>query len=175
MFQRNNRIWKLGFVYIKSNFASHQTKRVFMDWKFITKHLSPNILRMEHYYSSKSGEKERKKLFKIHLTTKSNYFLQLFGGRIWRQQCNWGFKSDTIADMFILIFVCARIKNNTQSASDFLLKSTVNPLTNETLIKILGLERKHFLERDVKMKKVFIKFLTEQRFQKQKNSKTRRW
>ena len=76
--------------------------------------------------------------------------------------------------MFILIFVCARIKNNTQSASDFLLKSTVNPLTNETLIKILGLERKHFLERDIKMKKVFIKFLTEQRFQKQKNSKTRK-
>ena len=32
--------------------------------------------------------------------------------------------------MLILILVCARIKNNTHSASNFLLKGTVNPLTN---------------------------------------------
>ena len=77
--------------------------------KVVTKHVSPNILRTEHYYSSK----KRKKSFKIFFTGKT-ILLTDVSFNCWKA----GFEGDklthvlkvTLLQICLFLYVCIRIK-----------------------------------------------------------------
>ena len=158
---------------IKPDFVSHQTRwhnknfskrlfnstGLFMDWKlqtetdfckFITKQVSPNILRTEHYYSLK-----KKEVFQNTINGKKYLNLLMdVSFNCWKA----GFEGDkatlvlkvTLLQICLFLYVCIRIKAISKTflreAVGFLFKSMVYPLMNSRdVYKIFGIWQRAFI------------------------------